>query len=292
MSDENQAGTLYDRIIAKLKDNKVVVVVVLAFIAVTSLGQLYGLFPGIMGWLFPPKFHVSASIRPYDFMVGDVGQRQQLEPVQGSASQVDSIAANLAKEIASACGPATDRLDATLEIQGQTLRSSRPLHVSIPGFQNPMAQTTRYGKDLGENENFDLGSFVGPGFMDAADNSVGLNLGARGFDGKYVKIFKREEGLSFDPQQQRLTQNISLTPRKIKLLLDFTVSGDPDGKFADLMAEVGRKLPSFIEVSSETLATLEKERGDVRSQPIGPGKLLVSDQYNVDFVVSGNVAPE
>lgn len=296
--ENNQTGTLYDRILTKIKNNKIAVAVLFTFVVLAALPRIYPPLSLIKNWAFPskPGFEVITYIRQYDFMVGVQGQAQRLKPLRRDTSQVNSTAEDLAKEIASACRPRIGKLDATIEIQGHTLRSSRPLRAAIIVYQSPVVQAGRVTKDFGESNNLDVEPFFnGVVSSGAHEKSVDMELEPPqgGFESVPLKVFKQAQGYSFDPQKQEQKKIISFPPRKVKIIIEGFKASEQglDKTRNSLQSELENKLAnySFLEISQLTVAELEKKRSEIQNVPPQPGKSMLSNQFSVDYVISGNL---
>ncbi len=210
----NDASTLYDQAVRKLKNNKVVVLVLLGFTVLGAVAQVYGVFSGIISSLFPPKTHVqvAASIQRYDFMVGKTKAVKPLGLVQGDVTHLQQIADDLAKEIASAMGPTRTSSEVTLAIESHNLHANQPVRASVLVFVPPIVQIGRVPKAVGETDTVDMQPLFGdPQFVDPRYNSIDMELEpcAGGYQREPLKIFKRGMDFSFDAQRQESRKTIS-----------------------------------------------------------------------------------
>lgn len=93
--------TLYDDTIEKLKNRRVVVVIILAVVAVGGLAILLERVGVIGRSLITQKTEVSfdASLESYDILSGSRRRIESLRPVRGDIHEVESLAETISAQI-------------------------------------------------------------------------------------------------------------------------------------------------------------------------------------------------
>ena len=291
--------TLYDQIIRKLQNNKVVVVILVVFAVILGVAQFQGALSGIIGAVRTQKIEVQASIRPFDVMGGAIAPRKDLPLLENAVNRIDKIATSLAGEIVSEVGVNPTALDATLRLDGGTLISSQPLRAFVLVLASPMSQVGRIPKDFGDATGLDvLPLFGDPQGTNSDDKSVDAELVPQHgyFNREPLKIFKRDQGFSFEPSQDQRTRVIRFTPHKPQVMLVFDTA-EPSLENAKaslefmLRSELKRS-SSALELSPLTQAELDAQKEKI--QHMGPGimKSQLADKYNVDYIVEAKVLSE
>ncbi len=217
------AETLYDRAIRKLKNNKAVVFVLIAFAVVLAVAQLQGALSGIISALFPAKTvaQVSASIERYDFMAGRIEPVKSLAPIGRDITHVQEIADELTKEIVSAIGPMQNGFEVSLQVGDHTLRASRPVPIAIIVVTSPMAQVGRISRDIGDTDSLDLQALSqDPQLLNPQRHVLEIELRAltAGLDRVSLEVFKRGNDFSFSPDQVEKRKVIQFSPHKVTLI--------------------------------------------------------------------------
>jgi hypothetical protein len=287
--------TLYDQVVTRLKNNKLMVFVLIAFAVLLAVAQLQGALSGIKNALFPPKtrVQVAAFIQRYDFMVGNIESPKPLATRKGS---IPEIAQTLAKDIGAAIGPAPGIVQATLQIDGSGLRADQKLRAAVLIFVPPMSQVARTPKDVGEADNLDLTAiFNDPQYVDHADNSIDMELVPRMgyFEREPLKIFRSAKGFSFDGASAGKTRTIQFNPHTPRVLLaTFEAAGEPlqnarTALTSALRTELARN--PALELSPSTEEELAKEKREIQALGPGPAKSALANEHNADYIVTGTV---
>ncbi len=294
------AETLYDRAIRKLKNNKAVVFVLIAFAVVLAVAQLQGALSGIISALFPAKTvaQVSASIERYDFMAGRIEPVKSLAPIGRDITHVQEIADELTKEIVSAIGPMQNGFEVSLQVGDHTLRASRPVPIAIIVVTSPMAQVGRISRDIGETDSLDLQALSqDPQLFNPQRHVLEIELGAltAGLDRVSLEVFKRGNDFSFSPDQVEKRKVIQFSPHKVTLIIEkFEARGERvqnAGVSLDSAIKQALGRYPFLQLSSETVADLDRKRSELQQNlHPGMGKSALANQFNVDFVITGSLS--
>jgi hypothetical protein len=297
----NDAETLYDETIRKLKNNKVIVLLLVAFAVFLGLAQLQGALSGMWKTIFPAntRVHVDVSVQRYDFMVGNIESARPLEPVQGDITDVRQMAEKLAEELTSAIGSPPDRFEAVLRIDGSTLRATKPLRAAVLVFSSPMEQVARVARELGDANNLDLRPiFADPQFTGQGGSSIDMEVSPRPgfFEREPLKIFKRPDGFSFQADVPAQEKTLPFSPHQAKVILSrFEAKGEVLERASAAIESALRialqKYPS-VQLSPLTIRELEKEKQTIQNLGPGAAKSALSNQFNVDYIITGTVLPD
>jgi hypothetical protein len=144
---------------------------------------------------------------------GAIAPRKDLPLLENAVNRIDKIATSLAGEIVSEVGVNPTTLDVTLRLNGGTLLSSQRLRAFILVLASPMSQVGRIPKDFGDATGVAvLPLFGDPQGVNSNDESVDIELvPQRGyFNREPLKIFKRDQGFSFEPSQDQRTRVIAV----------------------------------------------------------------------------------
>jgi hypothetical protein len=287
--------TLYDQVVTRLKNNKLVVLVLIAFTVLLAVAQLQGALSGIKNALFPPKAHVqvAAFIQRYDFMVGNIEPPKPLATTRGS---IPEIAKDLAQGIGAVIEPTPGIVRAILQIDGSSLRADQKLRAAVLIFVPPMSQAARTPKDVGAADNLDLTAiFNDPQYVDHADDSVDMELVPRigYFERVPLKILRSAAGFSFDGASAGKTRAIQFTPHTPRVLLaTFDAAGEPLQNARAALASALRtdlaRNPA-LELSPSTEEELAKEKEKIQALGPGPAKSALANEHNADYIVTGTV---
>jgi hypothetical protein len=293
----SNSETLYDQITQRLKNNKVVVLILIAFAVVLGVAQFQGALTGIIGTVRAPQVQVQASIQPYDFMGGQAASLKGLTPIQGDSDHIEKMAVALSEEIVSALGVTPTTVEATLQIDGHSLHSSQPLRASVLVLASPIAQVGRVAKDLGEANGLDVLPLFGDSqFVNHNDNSLDMELVPQHgyFQRESLKIFRGNPDFSFEPNGKQLTKVIRFTPHKPKLMLAFDTTGPQlENARASLEFMLRSELQKrSLELSSLTQAELEEQRKTIQNLGMGAAKTQLTDKFNVDYIVKATLLSE
>lgn len=290
-----ETETLYDQTVTRLKNNKLVVLVLIAFAVLLAVAQLQGALSGIKNALFPPKAHVQvrAFIQRYDFMVGNI---EPPKPLATTSGTVPEIAQGLATDIGAAIERAPGIVQATLQINGSSLRADQKLRAAVLIFVLPMSQVARTPTDVGEADNINLAAiFDDPQYVDHADNSIDMevvpHLGY--FERVPLKIFRSATGFSFDGAPVGKTRTIHFTPHTPKVLLaTFEAASEPLQNARAALASALRadlaKNPA-LELSPSTEEELAKDKERIQALGPGPAKSALANEHNADYIVTGTL---
>jgi hypothetical protein len=294
--------TLYEKVTTKLKNNKAVVALLIAFGVILGLAQLQGALSGLFRALFPEKtrIEVSASINQYDFMTEKNEIVKSFAPTKWEITQVQEAAADLAKEVVSAIGPSQKGFEVNLRIDGNNLRASRHVQASVIVVSSPMAQVGRMFRNIGETDTLDLQALsADPQLLNPRGDVIKMEFGAlsAGLDRVPVSVFKHGGGFSFNHDTVNQTRVIQFPPHKIKLILEkFEVRGErAQNAGLSLDSTLRRTLSGypFLEVSPDSIADLRRKRAELEQNLTpGIGKSALANQSSVDYVITGNVIPE
>jgi hypothetical protein len=291
----NDTETLYDQVVRQLKSNKLVVVVLVLFAVVLGIAQFQGALSGIIGAVRTPKIEVQGSIRPYDFMGGTISPQKGLTPIPGDIAHVDNIAVALANEIVSDIGVDPTPLEATVRIEGRALSSSQPLQASVLILASPMAQVGRVPRNLGDASAVDVAALFGDTqFVNQSDNAIDMELVPQHgfFQRQPLKVFKRDQGFSFEPGQDASTKVIRFTPHRPKAMLVFgATEASLENTKASLEFALRSELQkhSSLELSPLTQAELDEQKKRIQGMGAGIAKSQLADKYNVDYMIEANV---
>jgi len=291
----NDTETIYDQVVRQLKSNKLVVLILLAFAVVLGINRFQGALSGIIGAVRTPKIEVQASIRPYDFMGGTISPQKGLAPIVGDFAHVDSMMVALADKIVSEIGVDPTPLDATVRIERRTLSSSQPLQASVLILASPTAQVGRVPRNLGDANAVDVAALFGDmQFVNRSDNALDMELVPQGgfFQRQPLKIFKRNQGFSFEPDQDAATKVIRFTPHSPKVILVFGATGTSlENAKASLEFALRSELQkrTSIELSPLTQAELDDQKKKIQGMGAGIAKSQLADKYNVDYLIEAEV---
>jgi hypothetical protein len=287
--------TLYDQVVRQLKSNKLVVVILLVFAAVLGIDRFQGALLGIIGAVRAPKIEVQASIRPFDFMGGAISPQKGLTPISGDITHVDDMMVALADQIVSEIGVDPTPLDATVRIEGRTLSSSQPLQASVLILASPTAQVGRVPRNLGDANAVDVAGLFGDmQFVNHSDDAIDMELVPQDgfFQRQPLKVFKRNQGFSFAPNQDAATKVIRFTPHSPKVMLVFGATGTSlENAKASLEFALRSELQKHasLELSPLTQAELDDQKKKIQGMGAGIAKSQLADKYNVDYLIEAKV---
>jgi hypothetical protein len=283
--------SLYDQTIRKLKNNKVVVIFLIGFVVVLGLAQIQGAFSGLLRTVRNPKIHLQASIRPYDFMGGTISPEKNLASLSGQITQISILVPPLTKQILTEIGAGQTTLDACLQIEGGALRASQPLQAAVLVFGSPTSQMARIGKNLGDANGIDISAlFKDSQFVNGVDNAVDMEVVPQHgyFQREPLSIFRRHQGLSFEPDHDALAKVIHFTAQIPKIMLaveagDTHVEDAKESLDFALRSELAKH--SSLELSPLTQSDLDEQRKAIQRLGEGIAKSQLEDKYNVDYIV-------
>jgi hypothetical protein len=205
----------------------------------------------------------------------------------------------LAEELASAIGSTPGKFEAVLRIDGSTLRATQSLRAAVLIFVSPMAQVARIARELGDANNLDLQPiFSDPQFTGQGGNSIDMEVspGAGFFEREPLRIFKRSDGFSFEAEVRAQEKTVAFSPHKAKIILSrFEASGEnlerASVAIESALRSALQRYPS-IELSPLTIGELEKQKKTIQNLGPGAAKSALSNQFNVDYIITGTVLPD
>lgn len=291
--------TLYEKTVRKLKNKKFVVFILIIFALVIAASQFITGISDIFKFFAPKKTKLEAniSLQQYDIMSESTQSPEMLETIEGDIDDIQIFSALIAEEVAEAIQP--ERLfEIKLDISENTLKSPHSL-IAYIHIQGMVVQQSPLVKEFGSAKKLDLLAISqDPLYFDFQRNSLEISVRDRKghFQREFIKVFKREDTFSFDTNSKILNKKIRFSLRKSKILLEtLEVSGGSAEIIQDIQASLNSAVRKrlgdheFLAISPLNRDDLQRKREEIKLLPLGPGKGEIIDQYNVDFIISGNI---
>jgi hypothetical protein len=295
-----EPGTLYERILTKLKNTRSVVLILFLVAVVIGASQFLGGLSAITDFLAPQRMdlRVTAFVQPFDLMAEATESPKVFGPTGGDIDDIRGVSEQLAREVASFIQPGRS-LEATLELVGSSLRSSHPLHVYLLLLGGAFQQQGPLQKELGADSKVDLLQlFQDEAFVGRDCQCIEAYVRDRSgyFKREHVRVFRTNGGLSFDARSRVSKKTIGFVPRASKVILDRFEGAGASAEVVErsrmaLESELRQKLMTlgFLEMSPLTRADLQRKREEIKQLKPGSGKAHLIDQYSVDFIVTGTL---
>ena len=116
------------------------------------------------------------------------------------------------------------------------------------------------------------------------------------FEREFLSIFKNEDDFSFEVESTVRHKTIEFKPKKTNIIIETFKGGGASSEIVestktllDSALRKGLEAYEFLDISALTLEDLRRKREEIKNLPLGPGKMQLIDQYNVDFIVAGSL---
>lgn len=262
----------------------------------TFLGTVLEKGSSIWERIFPQKekIQVSVSIQPYNIISGITQPATELSPMVVNGD-VNSIVDSAVSQILKIIQPESiSKID--LEIQENELYASELLVARIKYYQAPTQQELL--KEFGENNALKLDEFFqNPQVINPTCNCIDLTISdnAGSIASEAIQIFDRQGEFSFEADNYVVTKTIQSKAKSIKVIIEsFIIGGisSESGNQIKFSIENGirQKLKEHdIEIMSLTRQDIQAKRDELKLLTPGPGKPPIVDQYDVDFIIWGEI---
>lgn len=295
----SQEETLYEKTVRNLKNRKSVVIVLFLFALAIGAGQFLGGISNIAKFFTTKrtKLQATISLQQYDLLAEATESPKILDTLNGDVKDVRRISELIAEQLTAVIQPERV-LDAEVEISGNTLNSSQSLiaYIHLWGPQQRGPEVKTFGKENGLDLLALSEDYL---FFDPRRNLLTISIRDRKgyFRREFLEIFKKGDSFTFDEAGGIVKKKLRFRPRKSKVLVEILEVSGADREVnesvqASLNSEVRKALGGydFIHLSPLNRNDLMRKREEIMQLPLGPGKGRLIDQYNVDFIVTGEIA--
>jgi hypothetical protein len=302
---QDKDGTLYDKTMRQLKNNPLVVVILVLGVVFAGLAQGLDIFNKIKDAVFPSKAKISevhVTIQPYDLITGSTASPILRLPAVGRGLDVDQMAQNILDEILAVVkdGSATE-YSTHLQIKDNLLSADQPVNgeLTLLMGNSPVQAPTTYPLPVpGLTEGTDLAQYFADRMVFDPDCScIHLILSApkNGFLQFDVEIYQVPGGYSFKRASRTTSLPVDFKPTSVSILLQV-----PQGKGTDqasidaLQSSLDYALRQRAGENDLLKLSPYKSEAELRAvvDPLipalepGAGKGNILDQYRVDFIVT------
>jgi len=303
---KNKSETLYEKTMRQLKNNPIVVgILVLGAIAV-GLSQGLDIFNKVKETVSPTKPYipqiteVQLTIQPYDVVTGYTGSPTIRPLNMENTAEIDAIAKSILEQISEVTQPGSEsEFSASLEIKGNVLSSDKSLEGGVI-VMNSVAQVPARVNILDLVKGADLTSV----FSDSATFNqqcscihVELHVPTGGFQDATLEIYQVQNGYSFDPASSSTRKTLDFPVVTVSILIE-TPKGE--GSDAANLSIFEARLNNSLRKNASDITSLQlspyQSLSDLRAviDPLipsiapGGGKGNVLEQYRVDFIITVN----
>lgn len=302
-NDKNE--TLYDKTMRQLKNNQLVVAIMVIGAIGLGLSQGVDIFTKLRDALFPSTpalTQVHITIQPYDVVKGYTGSPILRQANIDRGTEVNAVAQIILDNVIADVTPegGTD-LKIKLDIRDNLLISDQAVDAELTVMaseqptqmevRSPVADLTS-GTDL-------AGLFSDRTVLDPRCNCIHMILHAlkTGFNSRYVDIYQLQDGYSFDPAALIATKDVAFGVEPVSLLIEQPQGQGQDTTLIEALKSSleytlreGTRKYEFLELSPYKSVTEFRAFIDplIPSIAPGPGKGNTLEQYQVDYVVTVN----
>ena len=304
---KNKNETLYEKTMRQLKNNPIVVgILVLGAIAV-GLSQGLDIFKKVKETVSPAKPYVpqitevQITLQPYNIVTGYTASPTIRSLNMENNVEIDAIANSILEQISEVTQPGSESgFRANLEIKDNVLNSDQSLEGGVI-VMNSVAQVPARVKIDDLNKGVDLTDV----FSDSATFDqqcscihVELHVPAGGFQNVTLEIYQvQKDGYSFDPASSLTRKTLDFTVATVSILIE-TPKGE--GSDAASLSTLEARLNNSLRQQASDIKSLElspyPSLSDLRAviDPLipsiapGGGKGNVLEQYRVDYIITIN----
>lgn len=297
--------TLYDKRIKKILNNKrlvgIIVPAAIVVAVLTFLGTVLEQGTTIKEFFFPQKeqTQIVISMKPYDVITGETQTKPIFNQsyILGDHVDIESVSSSTESIILDAIQPRT-KPELDLEIIKNHLHAYETVVASISFFQSPLQTLTI--KEFNQNSDLNLDEIFQPNsnYYNPTCNCISLYIEDKAgqLKPKYMEIFKKDQDYSFDAESVVIKKTIvsEITPTII-LIAPFVISGTNSENGEQIRSVIESSLREklqkhkFIQISALSLEKLQGESEKLQKLPTNIIKQDIVEQYNVDFIVSGEI---
>jgi len=304
---KNKGETLYEKTMRRLKNNPIIVAILVIGAIAVGLSQGLDIFNKLKESLFPATAQITEvhiTIQPYKVPQGYSGSPILRSPALDNANNLNEITEAIITQITEAVQPgkATEH-QSTLKIDGKILHSDKPVNGEItviePLSPTPIQQDVRvYIKNIVEGD--DLSTRFGDNAVfDPNCSCIHLDLSApeSGYQDQSLDIYKFRDGYSFNKQVQVTTMDIVFPIVPVVVLIEMPQGNgatEQDIKVtqAGLYSALREKIQENTRLTLSSFKTQDELKAAIDAEiakiPIGVGKDNYIFQNRVDFIITVN----
>jgi len=303
---KNKSETLYEKTMQQLKNNPIVVAILVLGAIAVGLSQGLDIFNKVKETVSPTKPYISQitevqiTLQPYDIVTGytasPIIRRLNMEDI----SEIDAIASSILEQISEVTQPGSESgFRANLEIQENVLSSDKSLEGGVI-VMNSVAQVPVRVKIPDLNKGVDLTSvFSDTATFDQQCSCIHMELHVPtgGVQDATLEIYQVQNGYSFESASPLTRKTLDFTVVAVSILIE-TPQGE--GSDAASLSTLEARLNYSLRQQASDIKSLQlspyQSLSDLRAviDPLipsiapGGGKGNVLEQYRVDYIITVN----
>ncbi len=300
---KDKSETLYEKTMRQLKNNPIVVTILVIGAIAVGLSQGLDVFNKLKSTVSPAKAQITEihiTIQPYDVVQGYTDSPTIRSLDMGNTSDTDAIAKSILEQIIEVVQPGSGSgFNANLEIKENILSSDKSLAGEVV-VMNSVAQVPVRVEipDLTKGEDL-THEFSDSATFDQRCNCIHLELrGPKGdFQNETLEIYQVRSGFSFDSSSQVTRKTLDFTVVPVSILIESPKGeGSDAAKLGAFEASLNNSLRQKVSETTSLRLSPYQSLSDLRAviEPLipsiapGGGKGNILEQYRVDFIAAVN----
>jgi hypothetical protein len=299
------AGSLYDRLLVRVKNNKLIAMTLLVAALITGLSTVAGKISELNKMLYHERAIVRTSLQPYHLISGKTGQVIEIDAVESDLDNLGKIIIdNVADKISQAI-PEPDVEDVEIFLIGYSLYASSPVNANF-SLSGPIQQSgPSYSLGNSELSGIDVRPLLSNRSLirdwckcivfniSGKNKSSGEPITIKG-DGFTEPLLSDE---NVKDMSNKRTIKIK-TNRKVIVIDSIRVAGSTseDVERSKLLVDTSLRgslrSKNNVYISELTIIELEKKRDELRNLPESQVKSDTIDRFGADYLLSVSVIIE